>query len=58
LSLDADNYDALENWIGNVSSRRRTLSAVNKGGHKGVFNAKGVVDEARSTVGDLASVAK
>jgi hypothetical protein len=58
LSLDADNYDAVEKWIGNVSSRRRTLSAVNKGVHKGVFNAKGVVDEARSTVGDLAAVAK
>ena len=58
LSLDPDDQQAVEKWVSAGPARRITMGVVNKGVHQGTFNPKGVVNDARRTVADLAQVAK
>ncbi len=58
LNLDPDDNLAVDKWLAGRPARKTTMTVVNKGIHQGVFDPKGVVNDARRTVADLAAVAK
>lgn len=58
LSLDPDDQQAVDRWVAAGLARKITMGVVNKGVHQGTFNPKGVVNDARRTVADLAQVPK
>ena len=56
LSLDAEDKHAVDKWLSAGSTRKQTMSVVNKGLHQGAYNPKGAVNDARRTVAELAKV--